>query len=549
MSRTSKSTRHVFTLTGWQHACKAAAYLLASMSLTAAANTQTIHTVQLQLPTSDSPARFSALPVPAAQIDRAIERLDDIAMDVWQRSGIPGLALAVVRDGKTVYARGFGLRRVDAPLTVDAETVFQVASLSKPIGATVVATQVDAGLVTWDTPLTTLLPWFALSDPWVTRHVTIGDLYAHRSGLPDHAGDLLEDLGYRQREILERLALLKLNPFRTSYAYTNFGLTAAAQGVAAAADQDWASLSDEMLYRPLGMNATSSRHADFISRANRAYGHVPGKNGYMISDLRQPDAQSPAGGVSSNVSDLAKWMALILQNGQLDGKTIIDPQALLPALTPQALISQPSTPDARPSSYGYGFNVGIQPSGRVALSHSGAFSLGASTAMTMIPSLDIGIVVLTNAAPTGAAESIAAAFLDDVQFGGQTRDWFAAYQPLIASIMAPSGQWVGVQRPRDPVPALALAAYVGTYQNAYFGDVEIVERNGALAMIIGADRQTRPLTHWSGNDFTCLPYSENSTDGSISVVAFDAPEDKLIQSLRIEFLDELGMGRFVRLRP
>ncbi|WP_201742155.1 serine hydrolase [Mangrovicoccus ximenensis] len=147
----------------------------------------------------------------------------------------------------------------------------------------------------WTSPVRDFLPWFDLGDDWVSGHVTIGDLYAHRSGLPDHAGDDLEDIGYGRREVLERLGKLPQGPFRAQYAYTNFGLTAAAEAVATAAGTDWAALSEEAIYKPLGMTSTSSRHADYMGRANRAAGHVPGEGGYEAADLRQPDAQSAAG--------------------------------------------------------------------------------------------------------------------------------------------------------------------------------------------------------------------------------------------------------------
>jgi CubicO group peptidase (beta-lactamase class C family) len=150
-------------------------------------------------------------------------------------SGIPGMAIAVVHGGKTLYAKGFGVRDVRSPEKVDADTVFQLASLSKPIAATVVAHQVGIRDLTWDAPIVAHLPWFALSDPAVTGMLTVADLFAHRSGLPDHAGDLLEDLGYGRRAVLERLRFLPLAPFRTSYAYTNFGVTAAAEAVASPA--------------------------------------------------------------------------------------------------------------------------------------------------------------------------------------------------------------------------------------------------------------------------------------------------------------------------
>jgi len=178
------------------------------------------------------PPQATANVVPAAQIDAAIARLNDLAAEMLNKTHIPGLAISVARDGKTAYAAGFGVRRAGTTDAVDTDTVFQLASLSKSVGATVVAHQVAAGVVRWDMPIVRSLRWFALDDEWVTHHVTIADMYAHRSGLPDHAGDDLEDLGYNQAQILYRLRYARLHSFRDEYAYTNFGLTAAAEAVA-----------------------------------------------------------------------------------------------------------------------------------------------------------------------------------------------------------------------------------------------------------------------------------------------------------------------------
>ena len=207
------------------------------------------------------PPLVPAMELPAAAVDNAVAQLDRIADELMQSSGIPGMAVAVVHKGKTVYSKGFGLKDVRAgdklENRVRSDTVFQLASLSKSLAATTVAAQVGAESVGWDTPLVSKLPWFALSDPAVTRMVTVGDMFSHRSGLPDHAGDKLEDLGYDRRYVLERLRDLPLAPFRVSYAYTNFGLTAAGEAVAAAAGQPWEQLAEDVLYKPLGMSSTS----------------------------------------------------------------------------------------------------------------------------------------------------------------------------------------------------------------------------------------------------------------------------------------------------
>lgn len=393
------------------------------------------------------------MPLPDNAVDSAVAKLDGIADELMSSSGIPGMAVAVVHGGKTLYAKGFGVRDAAKPDKVDTDTVFQLASLSKPLAATVVAHQVGVGALRWDTPVVDELPWFALSDPGVTRMVSVGDLFAHRSGLPDHAGDMLEDLGYDRRGVMERLRLLPLAPFRTSYAYTNFGVTAAAEAVASGAGESWEDLCARVLYRPLGMASTSSRFADFEGRPNRAVGHVKTDNGYQPRYTRDPDAQSPAGGVSASVDDLTHWLMMVLADGRYNGAGVVDPAALLAALTPQIVSNPPSQQAMRPGFYGYGFNVGTSSAGRTQFSHSGAFTLGAATNVVIIPSADVAIVALTNAAPTGIPETLTAEFADLVQFGEVREDWRKLYAGAFASMDTPFGSLVGKSPPELPAPA------------------------------------------------------------------------------------------------
>jgi len=486
------------------------------------------------------PPQIAGVPIPAGQVERAVAGLDAIAASLMERSGIPGMAIAVVHDGRTVYAKGFGVRKVGEEAPVDADTVFQIASLSKSLAATVVAREVGAGRVAWDSPVAAHLPWFALKDPWVSEHVTIGDLFSHRSGLPDHAGDDLEDLGFDRRQVLDKLRLLPLASFRDTYAYTNFGLTAAAEAVAAAAGKDWADLAEAELYRPLGMEATSSRFADFESRADRAFGHVKVGDAYVAKYQRRPDAQSPAGGVSSSVNDLARWMTMVLEGGEFEGRTIVPADALLPAIRGE-IISAPSyAADARPGLYGFGFGAGITPAGRTVISHSGAFSLGAGTYYGLLPSADVGIVVLTNAWPTGVAESVGASFLDLVQFGSVSRDWFALFGPALSANNAPEGDLVGKSPPADPAPAGPLADYAGVYANEYFGEASVRVEDGRLVLALGPAGLALPLEPWDGDVFSVRPSSENQSDGSVSSVTFGPGE------MSIDYLNENGFGRFVR---
>ncbi|WP_428645053.1 serine hydrolase [Roseibium sp.] len=494
-----------------------------------------------------SPAQTAGVEVPPGQIDKAIGELDRIISSVMERSGVPGIAVAVVHKGETVYAKGFGVRKIGTDDKIGSDTVFQLASVSKSVGSTVVATQVSKGLVSWDSRMRDLLPWFSLSDPERTEKLTIGDLYSHRSGLPDHAGDDLEDLGFDRTTILERLRLLPLAPFRISYAYTNFGLTAAAEAVAQAAGTDWESLSEEALYKPLGMANTSSRFGDFMAAENRAVPHTRTDKGFEALLQRNPDPESPAGGVSSTVEDLAKWLKLILANGTYDGKQILTPEALLPAISPQSFSGKPRSPDARSSFYGFGFGVGVEPSGRVVISHSGAFLMGTGTNYSMIPSLDLGIVVLTNGSPVGAAEAISATFNDFVQFGKETRDWYPGYERLFAGFFTKLGRTVGEEPPAAAAAPLPAEACVGTYSNPYFGTVEVQQDGDGLVLAAGPKPQLYPLKPWDGGIMVFDFVTENAPVGSRSTITFGSTASGHAQSVEVELFAEDEPALFTRI--
>lgn len=506
-----------------------------------------------------NPGAVPGIPTDDARIAAAIDQVDGLAQGVFDRSALPGMAVAVVHGGRTVFAKGYGVRRIGAPETVDADTVFQLASLSKPLGATVVAKEVGAGTVTWDTPVSQHLPGFTLADPYVTANVTIADVYSHRSGLPNHAGDDLEDLGYDGQQVMARLKYLPLNPFRAVYNYTNYGLTAGAESVAAAAGTDWATLSQRDIYGPLGMTSTSSRYEDFVAAPDHASGHVKVDGAYQPAYLRDPDGQSPAGGASSSVNDFATWMAMVLADGKTaDGTPLVDGQALRAALTPTMRQADgspvPPTVDGRAGIYGYGIGVSNDASGRVRLSHSGAFAAGAGTAFLLIPDLDLGIVVFSNAVADGSPEAITNGFADLAEFGSQQQDWYTIYRNALAGVTRPTGELVGRTPPSNPTAAAPDTAYVGTYDSDYFGPATIGDPDGTLVLTAGPKNQTFTLTHWDGDVFTLKPVGdrtatdpagENVDDGSISTVTFARSGDTAT-AVTVEAWDKEGLGTFRR---
>lgn len=496
---------------------------------------------------SANPGTDSVITVTDANIDAAVADLPANVAAAMDATGNPGVAVAVVHGDELLYSEGFGVRNLDTGEPVDADTVFRIASVSKSVGATVIARAIDEGLVTWDTPVVDNLPWFALSDPYVTENVTIADMYSHRSGLPLHAGDELEDLGYDRREVLERLRLLPLSPFRTHYAYGNFDITAAAESVSVAAGEDWAELSERLVYGPLGMTSTSSRAVDFDAIGDRAVGHIQIDGEWVVSPVqRQPDAQSPAGGVSSSVTDMAAWMTMLLSDGAIDGapftadgEPFVSGDALVPAITPQIVSGPPPAAQNRAGFYGFGFNVSTTAGALVDVNHSGAFALGTGAVVKMLPEADLGIVVLSNGSANGVVEGIAGRFFDIAQFGEQRRDWLDLFVTYFASQAAPFGELAGQEPPADPAPAAPLDEYVGVYANDYFGPATVSIVGDGLELAVGPTGRFA-LTHWDGHVFVYDILNENAYPGSVSQVTFDG------DTMVVEFLDQRGLGTFLR---
>jgi CubicO group peptidase (beta-lactamase class C family) len=294
-----------------------------------------------------------------------------------------------------------------------------------------------------------------------------------------------------------------------------------------------------VLFRPLGMSSTSYEFADYESRPNRAIGHIHVDGRYEPSYVRDPQPEAPAGGVSSSVNDMTRWLAMVLGNGTFEGKQIVDEKALLPAVTPQIVSSPATEPAMRSGFYGYGFNVSATSAARMELSHSGAFELGAGTNIVILPSADVAIVALTNATPSGVPEALTAQFADLVQFGEVREDWYTLYRDLIVPMSKPVGSLVGQQPPANPAPAAPLSSYVGVYKNDYWGPAIITEKDGKLQLALGTKLNV-PLDHWDGNVFSYSWVSENSPPGSVSKATFDGAK------LTLEYYNDLDKGTFTR---
>ena len=290
----------------------------------------------------------------------------------------------------------------------------------------------------------------------------------------------------------------------------------------------WADLAEEVLFKPLGMTSTSYRHADYQKASNRALIHVPAGNKTWVAKYsRDADAEAPAGGASSTVHDLARWIRLQLANGRFEGKEVIAPDALGVTHVPHAVSGPPATPAARTRFYGLGWNVSYDDHARLSLGHSGAFNLGAATAVSLLPGEQLGIVALTNGRPQGIPEAICAAFLDTAQNGAPTVDWLGFTAGVFQKIDEAEKPKVDYsQAPPRVEPARGNDFYVGKYANSYYGQLNVAVESGVLTLELGpAGRTTKfPLKHFDGDTFSFESIGENANGlaGAIFAPGADA---------------------------
>ena len=482
-----------------------------------------------------------------AHVEASLPAFEALAQRTVDAGGVPGLAIAVVVDDETVFLKGFGRKQVGLPEPVDADTVFQIASLSKPVSSTVIAALVSEGVAGWNSRIADLDPAFRLHDPYPASQVTVQDLLNHRSGLPGSGGDDLEDIGYGRDEILHRLRLVQpSSSFRAGYSYSNFGFTEGAVAAAKPTGKPWEVVARDRLFRPLGMTSTSTTHDDFLARANRATLHVKADGVWVARARRDPDAQAPAGGISSTVRDLAQWLRLEIGNGMVDKKQIIAASALDETHVPlTARGNNPVTGAA--SFYGLGWNAEY---GRHGLSwgHAGAFSVGAQTLVTIYPKSGLGIVLLTNGFPSGVPEGLADSFADLVFDGRIGQDWLTDWGRIYEGMFAPSlaaNRAAYAAPPAGATASLALPAYTGRYANAYVGQAVVSEADGSLTLTIGpGGARTYPMRHFDRDLFLCFPDAE--TPDRPSSIRFTVGSDGKATAMTVESLNANGLGTLER---
>lgn len=420
----------------------------------------------------------SAQPSPLAGLDAYVQR----AMADWE---VPGLALAVVQGDSLLYARGYGVTRLGGDEPVDAHTLFAIASTTKAMTTAALGMLVDEGKLSWDDPVTDHLPGFALSDPYVSRELTVRDLLTHRVGVA-RFDNLWIMAPFDRAEILRRARHLpQVDGFRQRYGYNNILYIAAGEVVAAVSGMSWDDFLESRLFRPLGMERSTTRQAVVESRGNAAHGHTRVEGQVQPIPWRNYDNIGGAGAAWSSAHDMARWMRLHLAAGEFQGGRLLSADRVAEMYEPQTVMSVDSTsrrmhPSNHFQAYALGWRV-QDLHGRRLIHHSGSINY-TRTHVTLVPEDGIGVVAMANLSTSNLQLALTFWILDALQ-GRQPEDWSALYLELARrgeGSAARAAQELEEARLVGVGPSLPLERYAGEYEDDLFGRVRIRVGEGAV---------------------------------------------------------------------
>lgn len=445
----------------------------------------------------------------AQSLDARVKEIDEYATKAGRDWKVPGFALAIVKDDKVVFTKGYGVRKLGETAPVDEHTLFAIASNSKAFTAAALGTLVDEGKIKWDDPATKYLPGFQLYDPYATRELTVRDLLSHRSGLATFGGDLLwYEANYDRQEILRRIRFLKpTSSFRSRYGYQNIMFLAAGEIVPSVTGKSWDDYVRERFFAPLGMRRTVTSIAAFKNMDNIAAPHNELDGQLRVVRYSNVDAAGGAAAINSSVADMAHWLRLLLARGKHDGKQLFSAAVSREMWMPNTIIpigeqAEKFNPTRHFHAYGLGFFLSDYQ-GRKVASHGGGLD-GMISQVAMMPEENLGLVVLTNS-ETPLSTALVNKVFDTMLGVAARRDWSAEMlertrQGELAA--RAEEKMIEASRRANTRPSLALSDYAGNYGGEMFGEARVTEENGKLVVrLVPSPNFVGDLEHWHFDTF------------------------------------------------
>jgi CubicO group peptidase (beta-lactamase class C family) len=477
--------------------------------------------------------------------------LDSFIANSMKTFDVPGMAVAIVKDGKVVLAKGYGVRKLGEPTPVDEHTLFGIGSNTKAFTTAALATLVDAGKLSWDDPVYQRLPGFVMYDPYVSHEMTIRDLLTHRSGMGLGEGDLLfwPPSTYTREEIIYKLRFMKpASSFRSRYAYDNLLYMTAGQIIPAVTGVSWDDYIRLHIFAPLGMNNSTVSNAAFKAGDNYAFPHSRVDGKLQVIHFEVLDNAGPAGAINSCAADMTKWVQLQLNRGKFidrddrlfseqRSKEMWSPQTILPIGDPPPGLAGLK---ANFADYALGWNLRDYHS-RKLVGHTGGVA-GFVSRVLLVPEENLGVVVLTNAEEDGAFNSIVYHVVDHY-FGLPPTDWITRFKAVEDSEEKDAAEVMKKAegaRAADSKPSLPLDKYAGTYNDAWYGPITIRRGDGNSGLVITFDHTPNmigDLQHWQYDTFKAHWRDRTIEDAFIT---FSLKPDGSIDSARMVAVSPLA---------
>lgn len=416
-------------------------------------------------------------------------QIDSITEKAMKTFDVPGIAVAVVKDGKVIHSKGYGVTSVNTKEKVNEHTRFAIASNSKAFTAAALGMLIDSGKIKWTTLVTDIIPEFKLYAPYVTENFMIEDLLCHRSGLGLGAGDLMFWPGtpdFTKEQIIHNLRFLKpVSQFRTKYDYDNLLYLVAGEVVERVSGKSWEDFIEQNIFAPLGMDESATFYTRLKNRNNVIDPHAPVNGKVQVVDREMNETLNAAGGIYSSVSDMSKWAITQMNDGKYgsdQSKRLFSVKVHNDMWTIHTVIPVfGSTPyKTQFSGYGLGWRLNDEMGYKVA-SHTGGL-LGMVTQVTLIPGMKLGIIVFTNQ-QSGAAFLSVTNSIKDAYYGTERKDWIKQYQAAVldgeknaASIT--DDIWKNINSATSSFAD--LDKLTGTYEDPWFGKIMITKKNNNL---------------------------------------------------------------------
>jgi CubicO group peptidase (beta-lactamase class C family) len=474
--------------------------------------------------------------------------LDAYVARAMRTFNVPGVAIAIVKDGRVVLQKGYGVRKLGDPTPVDAHTLFAIGSNTKAFTAAAMATLVDAGKLSWDDPVDQRLRGFQMYDPYVSKEMRIRDLLCHRSGLGIGEGDLmLFNTTLTRDQVVDRARYLKpISSFRTTFAYSNLMFVVAGQVIAKVSGQSWDDYVRRAIFVPLGMKETNTGTDGFHAGADWASPHSYRGGRLRPVEFSNLETAAAAGAINSSVADMSRWMLLQLDGGRIPGSD----RRIFSRKSSEEMWTQESVVPLNwygeyvdglvPQFSGYGMGWFLRDyKGRELIGHPGGVT-GFVSRVMLVPREHLGVVILTNAEEGSILDAVLYHILDGY-LGGSTQDYIAAYKAAEEKgDQAAAATMAKARRTRtvDSRPPLPLERYAGDYADPWYGKVTIRLVDGTLRLdFLQTTSGTADLQQWQYDTFKARWHDRLKED---AFVTFTLKPDGAIDHFTMQSVSPLA---------